>query len=56
MTTSVLRIITHKAKPLQQQVKETLLILYIDIVTRKNDRAQPLKEVLNPSFSLQDKD
>jgi hypothetical protein len=47
---------TREAKPLRWQVEETLLTLYVSIMTRKNDGAQPLTEVHDPSFSLQDED
>jgi hypothetical protein len=56
MTANTLREATREAKPLRRQVKETLLTLYVSIVTRKNDRAQPLTEVHDLSFSLQDED
>jgi hypothetical protein len=56
ITANILREATHKARPLWWQVKEILLTLYISIVARRNDGAQPLTEVHNPSFSLQDKD
>jgi hypothetical protein len=47
---------TREARPLRQQVEETLLTLYVGIVIRKNDGAQPPTEVHDPSFSLRDKD
>jgi hypothetical protein len=43
---------TRKTKPLRQLMKEDLLTLYVSIMTRKNDGAQPLTEVHDPSFSL----
>jgi hypothetical protein len=56
MTTNTPREATREAKPLRRQVEETLLTLYVGIVTRKNDGAQPLTEVHDPSFSLRDED
>jgi hypothetical protein len=45
MIANTLREATREAKPLRRQVEETLLTLYVGIVTRKNDEAQPLTEV-----------
>jgi hypothetical protein len=45
MIANTLREATREAKPLRRQVEETLLTLYVGIVTRKNDGAQPLTEV-----------
>jgi hypothetical protein len=47
---------TRRTKPLRRLVEEVLLTLYIGIVTRKNDGAQPLIDVHDPSFSLRDED
>jgi hypothetical protein len=56
MTANTPREATREAKPLRRQVEETLLTLYVGIVARKNDGAQPPTEVHNPSFSLRDED
>jgi hypothetical protein len=56
MTANTPREATREARPLRRQVEETLLTLYVRIVIRKNDRAQPLTEVHDPSFSLRDED
>jgi hypothetical protein len=56
MTANTPREATREAKPLRRQVEEILLTLYVGIVTRKNDGAQPPTEVHNPSFSLRDED
>jgi hypothetical protein len=47
---------TRETKPLRRLVEEDLLTLYVGIVIRKNDGAQPSTEVHDPSFSLQDED
>jgi hypothetical protein len=47
---------TCKTKPLRRLVEEGLLTLYVGIVIRKNDGAQPLTDVHDPSFSLRDED
>jgi hypothetical protein len=39
MTANTPREATREAKPLRRQVEETLLTLYVGIVTRKNDEA-----------------
>jgi hypothetical protein len=39
MIINTLREATREAKPLQRQVEETLLTLYVSIIIRKNDRA-----------------
>jgi hypothetical protein len=39
MIANTLREATREAKPLRRQVEETLLTLYVGIVTRKNDGA-----------------
>jgi hypothetical protein len=56
ITATTLRRATYEARPLWRQVEETLLTLYRGIVTRKNDGAQPPREVQDPSFSLRDED
>jgi hypothetical protein len=56
ITANTPREATREAKPLRRQVEEILLTLYIGIVVRKNDRAQPPTEVHDPSFSLRDED
>jgi hypothetical protein len=56
MTANTPREATREAKPLRRQVEETLLTQYVGIVTTKNDEAQPLTEVHDPSFSLRDED
>jgi hypothetical protein len=43
---------TRETKTLRRLVKEDLRTLYVSIVIRKNDEAQPLSKVHNPSFSL----
>jgi hypothetical protein len=50
MTANTLREVTREAKPLRQQVEETLFTLYVGIVTRKNDGAQPPTEVHDPTL------
>jgi hypothetical protein len=39
ITANTPRETTRKARPLRRQIEETLLTLYVDIMTRKNDRA-----------------
>jgi hypothetical protein len=50
MIANTLREATREAKPLRRQVEETLLTLYVGIVTRKNDGAQPPTEVHDPTL------
>jgi hypothetical protein len=56
ITASNPREATREAKPLRRHVEETLFTLYVGIMIRKNDRAQPPPEVHDPSFSLRDED
>jgi hypothetical protein len=39
MIVNTLREVTREVKPLRRHVKETLLTLYVGIITRKNDEA-----------------
>jgi hypothetical protein len=39
MITNIPREATREIKPLRRQVEETLLTLYVSIMTRKNDEA-----------------
>jgi hypothetical protein len=56
MTANTPKDATREAKPLRRQVDETLLTWYVGTVARKNEGAQPLSDVHDPSFSLQDED
>ena len=56
MSDAISRVATRRANVLRRLVELVLLTRNVGIVTRKNDRAQPLIEVLDPSFSFRDED
>jgi hypothetical protein len=55
MTANTPREATRETRPLRRQVEETLLTLYVRIVTRKSDRAQPPTEVHDPTLAFRTK-